>query len=172
MDHSKHVDPTELVARIMVVRGQKVLRDSDLAILYGVSTARLNQQVNRNLTRFPPDFIFQLPAAEVFSLMLQYATSSSAATSHGGLRKPARFFTEHGAIMAATILNTPQAVHMSVYVVRAFVRLRELLASNSALARRLESLERSVAALDEETRKQFDQVHEAILGLMGSSQRN
>jgi hypothetical protein len=104
--------------------------------------------------------------------MLQYATSSSAATSHGGLRKPARFFTEHGAIMAATILNTPQAVHMSVYVVRAFVRLRELLASNSALARRLESLERSVAALDEETRKQFDQVHEAILGLMGSSRRN
>ena len=75
-------------------------------------------------------------------------------------------FTEHGAIMAATMINSPQAVEMSIYV-RAFVKLREVLASNSALARRLETLERSVAALDADTRKQFDQVYEAILGLMG-----
>jgi len=80
-------------------------------------------------------------------------------------------FTEHGAIMAATVLNSPRAVQMSVYVVRAFVKLREVLASNTTLARRLESLERSVAALDENTRKQFDQVYEAILGLMGSGPR-
>jgi hypothetical protein len=139
--------------------------DADLAALYGVSTARLNQQVNRNLGRFPPDFILQLNSQEVVNLMLQFATSSS--RGHGGVRKPVRFFTEHGAIMAATVLNTPRAVQMSVYVVRAFVKLREVLASNSALARRLETLERSVAALDADTRKQFDQVYEAILGLMG-----
>jgi len=76
-------------------------------------------------------------------------------------------FTEHGAIMAATILNSPRAAQMSVYVVRAFVKLRQALASNAAMARRLEMLERSVAALDAGTRKQFDQVYEAILGLMG-----
>jgi hypothetical protein len=80
-------------------------------------------------------------------------------------------FTEYGAIMAATVLNSPRAVQMSVYVVRAFVKLREVLASNSTLARRLETLERSVAALDADTRKQFDQVYEAILGLMSPPQR-
>jgi hypothetical protein len=80
-------------------------------------------------------------------------------------------FTEHGAIMAATVLNSPQAVQMSVYVVRAFVKLRQVLVSHSELSRRLESLERSVAALDADTRKQFDQVYEAILGLMGKGTR-
>ena len=80
-------------------------------------------------------------------------------------------FTEHGAIMAATVLSSPRAVQMSVYVVRAFVRLRQKLASNSALARRLEVLVRSVATLDADTRKQFNQVYEAILGFMGSGQR-
>lgn len=80
-------------------------------------------------------------------------------------------FTEHGAIMAATVLSSPRAVQMSVYVVRAFVKLRQALASTSALSRRLETLERSVAALDSDTRKQFDQVYEAILGLMNSGQR-
>jgi hypothetical protein len=158
--------PADIAARILNVREHRVLVDSDLALLYGVSTARLNQQVNRNLARFPADFIFQLTSQEVTNLMLQFATSSLGSRRHGGMRKPARFFTEHGAIMAATVLNSPRAVQMSVYVVRAFVKLREVLASNSALARRLETLERSVAALDTDTRKQFDQVYEAILGLM------
>jgi phage regulator Rha-like protein len=80
-------------------------------------------------------------------------------------------FTEHGAIMVATVLSSPRAVQMSVYVVRAFVKLRQALASTTALARRMEALERSVAALDADTRKQFDQVYEAILGLMGSGPR-
>lgn len=79
--------------------------------------------------------------------------------------------TEHGAIMAAMVLNSARAVQMSVYVVRAFVEMRQLAVSNSATLRRLDSLERSVAALDAETRKQFDQVHEAILGLMATSPR-
>ena len=82
-----------------------------------------------------------------------------------------RVLTEHGAIMAAMILNSARAIQMSVYVVRAFVKLRAALASNAALARRLETLERSVVALDSETRKQFDQVYEAILGLMGSQSK-
>jgi hypothetical protein len=130
-------------------------------------------QVNRNLDRFPADFIIQLTDQEVAVLMLQFATSKPKADGRGGRRKPPRMFTEHGAIMAATVLNSPRAVQMSVYVVRAFVKLREVLASNSTLARRLETLEKSVAALDADTRKQFDQqVYEAILGLMSPAQRN
>jgi hypothetical protein len=165
------IAPAEIVARILSVRGQRVLLDVDLAALYGVTTARLNQQVNRNLDRFPADFIFHLTDQELENLMLQIATSSLRVRAHGGHRKPPRMFTEHGAIMAATVLNSPRAVQMSVYVVRAFVRLREVLASNSTLSKRLEVLERSVAALDASTRKQFDQVYEAILGLMGSAPR-
>jgi hypothetical protein len=93
------------------------------------------------------------------------------AGAHGGRRKRPRVFTEYGAIMAANILNSPRAVQMSVYVVRAFVKLREVLASNATLARRLETQERLVAALDSDTRKQFDQVYEAILGLMSPPPR-
>lgn len=171
MRSSADIAPTDIVARIVNVRGQRVLLDSDLAIVYGVTTARLNQQVNRNLERFPSDFIFQPTDQELRVLMLQFATSKRGAERRGGTRKTPRLFTEHGAIMAATVLNSPRAVQMSVYVVRAFVKLREVLASNTNLARRLESLERSVAALDAETRKQFDQVYEAILGLMGSGPR-
>jgi hypothetical protein len=163
--------PADIVSRIVSIRGQRVLFDYDLAAVYGVTTKRLNQQVNRNIERFPADFAFHLDTQELANLKLQFATSSSRTLMHGGSRKPPRMFTEHGAIMAATVLNSPRAVQMSVYVVRAFIKLREVLASNSTLARRLESLERSVAALDETTRKQFDQVYEAILGLMGAAPR-
>ena len=142
--------------------------DMDLAALYGVPTHRLNEAVKRNRARFPPDFIFQLTKEEHDNLISQFAISSSV---HGGRRKPATAFTEHGAIMTATILNSPRAVLMSVYVVRAFVKLRQMLTSNAELARRLRILEKSVTALDSDTRKQFDQVYEAILGLMGSNTR-
>ena len=171
MSISADMAPTDIVSRIVSVRGQRALFDYDLAAVYGVTTKRLNQQVNRNIERFPADFIFLLDSQELANLKLQSATSSLRDRSHGGARKPPRMFTEHGAIMAATVLNSPRAVQMSVYVVRAFVKLREVLASNSTLARRLESLERSVAALDADTRRQFDQVYEAILGLMGSATR-
>ncbi len=159
----------DVAARILSIRGQRVLLDSDLAALYGVPTHRFNEQVRRNAKRFPPDFLFQLTAEEAQSLRSQNAILK---TGRGKHRKYAPLvFSEHGAIMAATILNSPRAVQMSVYVVRAFVKLREVLTSNTALARRLETLERSVAALDADTRKQFDQVYEAILGLMGSRPR-
>src|ERR1700741_4404788 len=160
------IAPAEIVARILSVRGQRVLLDADLAALYGVTTARLNQQVNRNLDRFPSDFIFQLTDQELGILMLQFATSKPRLEGRGGTRKPPRMFTEHGAIMAATVLNSPRAVQMSVYVVRAFVKLREVLASNTELARKLEALEKSVATLDATTRRQFEEVYAAIRALM------
>jgi hypothetical protein len=95
------------------VRGQRVLVDSDLAALYGATTARLNQQVNRNLNRYPADFSFHLGSQELANLMLQFATSSLRPGTHGGIRKPPRVFTEHGAIMASMVLNSPRAVQLS-----------------------------------------------------------
>ncbi len=124
---------------ILILRGQRVLLDSDLAALYGVTTKRFNEQVRRNLARFPADFMFQLKAIEADALRSQIATLKLGRGQH---RKYApHVFTEHGAIMAAMILNSPSAVEMSVYVVRAFVKLRELLTSNAELAKRLNELE-------------------------------
>lgn len=152
--------PVEKITReIVLLRGHKVLFDSELARLYGVTTARLNQQVRRNLRRFPADSLFQLTAEEFSALMMQNATSKR---GRGGRRKLPLAFTEHGAIMAATVLNTHRAVEMSVYVVRAFVKLRELLSSNKELARKLQTLERSLLALDLRTQRQFKDVYDAI----------
>jgi hypothetical protein len=106
--------------------------------LYGVPVKRLNEQVKRNIGRFPEDFAFQLTKEEVEILKSQFATSRSA---WGGSRKPPTAFTEHGAVMAASVLNSPKAVAMSVEVVRAFVRLRQILASNRQLAAKVEELE-------------------------------
>jgi hypothetical protein len=161
----------DIATRILNVRGQRVLLDSQLAALYGVPTKRLNEQVRRNIDRFPSDFLFNLTAEELDSLNPELESPNETPKGRGGRRHPPTAFTEHGAIMAATILNSPRAVQMSVYVVRAFVKLRQALASTTALARRMEALERSVAALDSDTRKQFDHVYEAILGLMGSGSR-
>lgn len=134
------VPTTGHIARsILVLRGQRVLLDTELADLYGVTTKRFNEQVRRNRQRFPADFMFQLTAREAEALRSQIATSKTA--GRGGRRYLPYALTEHGAIMAATVLNSPRAVEMSVYVVRAFVKLRELLASNEELARRLDELE-------------------------------
>lgn len=133
------IPATEHIARsIFVLRGQRVLLDTELSDLYGVATKRFNEQVRRNRERFPADFMFQL-TAEAGALRSQFATLNGGRGQH---RKYLPYaFTEHGAIMAATVLNSPRAVEMSVYVVRAFVKLRELLASNKELARRLDELE-------------------------------
>lgn len=160
---------SDITPQIRIARGRRVLLDSDLATLYGVTTKRLNEQVRRNPQRFPEDFVFSLTNQEITSSRSQNATLNRA-RGHNVKYLPL-VFTEHGAIMAAAILNSPRAVEMSVYVVRAFVQLRQMLASNAQLARKLEALERSVATLDADTRRQFDQVYEAILGLMGSTQR-
>ncbi|MET0661308.1 MAG: ORF6N domain-containing protein [Steroidobacteraceae bacterium] len=140
---AKAAIPVERITHsILILRGQRVLLDSELAALYGVTTKRFNEQVKRNLARFPEDFMFQVTTAELTGLRSHFATSNS---SRGGRRYAPYVFTEHGAIMAAMILNSARAVEMSVYVVRAFVRLREILASNQELALRLDELEARMA---------------------------
>lgn len=137
--------PIEHIAQsVLALRGQRVLLDHDLAVLYGVETRRLNEQVRRNRERFPADFIFELTAAEFANLKSQFATSS-----WGGRRKRPLAFTEHGAIMAATVLNSPRAVEMTIYIVRAFLQLRDLLASNRQLAEKFAQLERQVSTHDQ-----------------------
>jgi len=160
---------TDVVRQIRIFRGQRVLLDSDLADLYGVPTHRFNEAVKRNGDRFPADFAFRLTVEEYDSLRSQSAILK---TGRGQHRKYLPYvFTEHGSIMAAMILNSPIAIEMSVHVVRAFVKLRQVLASNSELARRLATLERSVAVLDANTRKEFVRVYKAILKLMGPAAR-
>jgi phage regulator Rha-like protein len=134
------VVPVERITQaILVLRGQRVLLDAELAALYGVTTKALNQAVKRNTARFPTDFVFRLTSEEAESLRSQFVTLKSGRGQH---RKYAPYaFTEHGAIQAANVLNSARAIEMSVYVVRAFVKLRELLASNTELARRLDELE-------------------------------
>jgi phage regulator Rha-like protein len=158
-------DAPEITNRIRILRGERVLIDADLAALYGVPTKRLNEQVKRNQERFPADFMFQLTEKEATSLRSQFATLDKSGRGEHRKYRPWAF-TEHGAIMAATVLNSSRAVEMTVYVVRAFVKLRHMLASNAEIERELDIVKRSIANLDAETQRQFDQVFEAILGLM------
>jgi len=146
----------DIATRIHTIRGQRVMLDSDLAALYGVTTRRLNEQVKRNQHRFPPDFMFQLSANEVTSLISQIATSKR---GRGGRHKLPYAFTEHGAVMLASVLNSPIAVAASIQVVRAFVQLRGVLASHKELARRLDEMEGKYDA-------QFKVVFQAIRELM------
>ena len=128
--------------RILFIRGQRVVLDEDLASIFGVSTKRLNEQIRRNLKRFPEDFVFRLSDQEVTDLRSQSATSSS---NYGGRRYRPSAFTEHGAVMAANVLNSPIAVQASVVVVRAFIKLREAFIDQADLRRRLVEIERRVA---------------------------
>jgi hypothetical protein len=155
----------EIISRIYQVRGRKVMIDSDLAIIYDVSTSRLNQQVRRNMQRFPDDFMFQITTDEFANLMLQIATSSSSQRNQvkeieqqsrkifikwGGRRKPPLVFTEHGALMLASILNSSNAINAGVYIVRAFVKMREIIAIQNELSDRIDDLERrTIEKLDE-----------------------
>lgn len=125
-------------SRILFLRHQRVILDADIADLYGVPVKRLNEQVKRNQKRFPSDFMFQLTTKESAGLRSQIATSKK---RRGGRRYAPYAFTEHGAIMAATVLNSERAIQMSVFVVRAFVRLREMLATSRRLAGKIDELE-------------------------------
>jgi len=140
---------------IQTVRGEKIILDADLARIYGVTTKRLNEQVKRNPDRFPSDFVFRLTQAEWKRLVGRIANSdrpenrSQIATGsqrHRDPRFPPYAFTEHGAIMAANVLNSPRAVQMSVFVVRAFVRLRQMIATHKKMTSELAELERKVAS--------------------------
>ena len=157
MDGHVSLIPMERIERaIILVRGEKVMLDRDLAEIYGVETKALNQAVKRNDSRFPADFMFQLTAAEAKSLRSQIVTSNA---GRGGRRYLPYVFTEHGALMLANVLNSERAAQTSVQVVRAFVRLRQLLSSNAELARKLESLEKKYDT-------QFRVVFDAIRKLM------
>ena len=151
---TKKVDST-----ILFLRGQKVILDVDLAELYGVSVKRLNEQVKRNIRRFPSDFLFRLTRSEYSNLRSQFVTSSS---DHGGRRYLPHAFTEHGAIMAATVLNSKRAIEMSIFVVRAFVHLREASIANRQIEAKLAELERRLESHDSD----IQQLVEAIRELM------
>lgn len=151
--------PVEIIEKkIFLMRGQKVIIDRDLAELYGVATKRLNEQVKRNKERFPVDFMFQLTISEKAELVancdrfksLKHSTSLPYA------------FTEHGAIMLASILNSQKAVEASVYVVRAFVRLREILSTHKELALKLRELEQKFGEHDEQIRDIIEAINQLI----------
>ena len=136
------VSPVDRISLLIrTVRGQKVVLDTDLALIFGVPTFRFNEAIKRNRERFPDDFMFQLTAAEVESLTSQIAMSK---IGRGGRRTLPYAFTENGAIMAANVLNSPEAVRMSVFVVRAFVQMRDLLGGTKELAKQLAALEKKL----------------------------
>ena len=144
----------DITTLITTVRGKRAILDADLARIYGVPTRRLNEQVRRNTDRFPSDFAFVLTEQEVADLKSQIATSSYkgnrsqfvTSSTHGGRRKLPMVFTEHGAIMAATVLRSKRAIQMSVFVVRAFIRMRQMLIEQRDLARKLAALEKELTA--------------------------
>ena len=142
---SSHRKIANLESAIHLIRGHRVMLDSDLAAIYGVTAKRLNEQLKRNRPRFPDDFAFQLTTEEFRNLRSQIATSKG----RGGRRYFPWVFTEHGAIMLASVLNSDIAVQASVRVVRAFVRLREMVAANAQLAAKLEELESRLDSHDE-----------------------
>jgi phage regulator Rha-like protein len=158
MKNSSLIPVERIEKAIYLIRGEKVMLDSDLAKLYGVTTKRLNEQVKRNRGRFPEDFMFQLTSEE--AKLTQSSRSQFATLKRGQNIKYLPYaFTEHGSIMAANVLNSERAVQASVQVVRAFVRLRQMLVSNTELARKLEELEGKYD-------RQFKVVFDAIRQLM------
>jgi hypothetical protein len=169
MPKSSNKLTTDQLGRLIYeIRGERVMLDSDLASIYGVETKALNRAVKRNRHRFPRDFMFQISSDEWQNLKYQIGTSSSdrkhqslryqigtSSLGHGGRRRRPYVFTEHGAIMAANVLNSRRAVQMSVFVVRAFLKMRALLGDKRELAQKLASLEK-------ELKKRLD-VHEAVI---------
>lgn len=143
---AKEIVPIERIARaILVIRREKVMLDSDLAALYGVTTGNLNKAVKRNAERFPIDFMFQLDAEEVANLRFQFGISS-----WGGRRRRPYAFTEQGVAMLSSVLNSVRAVKVNIAIMRAFVKLRETLDTNRELARKFTELEWRVGKHDEE----------------------
>jgi hypothetical protein len=151
-----------VASKILILRNQKIILDTDLAELYGVPVKRLNEQLKRNPRRFPSDFLFTLTRAEYKNLRSQNATSSSA---HGGRRYLPHAFTEHGAIMAAAVLNSKHAIEMSIFVVRAFVQMRQALVVNQHVVSKLSELEARLDGHDAEIQDVVDAIHELLTPL-------
>ncbi len=160
------VVPMETIAlSIVVLRGEKVILDADLARLYGVTTQRLNEQVRRNPDRFPCDFAFRLTRDEIGSM------ADAAPPKRGGTRKLPLAFTEHGAVMAASVLNSPRAVEVSVFVVRAFVKMRAIFAAHEELSDRLDELEDRVDKHDEHMAMLIEAIRQLALPPESSDRR-
>ncbi len=153
------VQVPEIRHRILLLRGEKVILDTDLAAFYGVTTKRLNEQVKRNRTRFPEDFVFQLTAEEKAEVVAKCDHLSNLKYS----KALPQAFTEHGALMAAGVLNSPRAVAVSVFIVRAFIQLREAVIEHKELTRRLAALERHLGKHD----SQIAQLLTAIRQILG-----
>ncbi len=141
--------------RILVIRGQKVILDQDLASLYRVTTVSLNQAVRRNPTSFPTRFVLVVTRKEVAILISQNVISSA---GWGGRRKPPMAFTEHGALMVASVLNSARAISMSIYVIEAFIKQREELATSEAILKRLAEIDRSLMVHDEALQDLYDKL--------------
>ncbi len=156
MVNNKSLIPVDRIEKaILLIRGQKVILDADLAALYGVETKMLVRAVKRNINRFPTDFMFQLSKEEFDNLRFHFGTSSV----WGGRRYPPYAFTEQGVAMLSSVLHSQRAVQVNIEIMRAFIRLRQMLASHVELARKLDALEKKYDA-------QFKQVFEAIRQLM------
>ena len=155
---SYSIIPVERIQRcIYLIRGYKVLLDMDLAELYGVSTKRLNEQVRRNIERFPADFMFQLTSNENEHLRSQIATSKK---GRGGRRYPPYAFTEQGVAMLSSVLRSKRAVETNIAIMRTFVKLRQILATNAALRRKIEAMERRY---DEQFKHVFKVLSEMVM---------
>ncbi len=147
-----------IASKIFELRGRKVMLDKDLAILYGVPVKILNQAVKRNLKRFPDDFMYHLTIQDIANLKSQIVTSS-----WGGVRKPPYVFTQEGVAMLSGVLNSERAIKVNIQIMRAFVKLKELLLTNKDLAIKLEALEKKYANHDEKIQKIFEAIRQLIL---------
>lgn len=157
MSNTKSISDDIIMTKIYYIRDQKVMLDNDLAELYGVGTRRLNEQVTRNIDRFPDDFMFRLNESEFESLMSQFATSK-----RGGRRKLPYVFTEHGILMLANVLKNEMAILMSIKIIEVFVKIRELIFSNQELLLKMERLEGIITDHDNQIQVIFDLIRKLI----------
>jgi phage regulator Rha-like protein len=146
-------------SNILTIRGMKVILDSDLASLYGVETKMLNRAVKRNISKFPADFAFRLSQEQVLALRCQNGTSNG----RGGQRYPPFAFTEHGAIMAANVLRSQEATEMSVFIVRAFIKMREALLSRHETEERLSQIENILLVHDQSLSDIYEQIRPLLM---------
>ncbi|MBI5625304.1 MAG: ORF6N domain-containing protein [Elusimicrobia bacterium] len=158
-ENSPLVPFDEIGKRILLIRGRRVMLDSDLASLYGVTTGRLNQQVSRNIGRFPDDFMFRLSQEEYSALMLQNATSKK---GRGGRRKLPSVFTQEGVSMLSGVLQSERAIDVNIAIMRAFVRLRQMISMNAELAAKLAELERKIEKHDRSIRTLFQAIRQLM----------
>lgn len=159
MNNSELIPPEIIETKILLIRGMKVILDKDLAKLYDVATSRLNEQVKRNRDRFPADFMFQLDKKEFDSLISHFAISKS---YKGGTRKLPNAFTEQGVAMLSSVLKSKRAVQVNIQIMRAFVKLREIISTQKELARKLRELELKIETHDENITAIFEAINQLL----------